>query len=197
MSLSVAIVRLACYGTTKPVDINTGGYPVVFRGAEATFQIGILAASSIVTADNLVSVEVQIKDPDDLLGEPLASGTDLAPNTALTQAEWDDGTSQHAVIPLTATELNFDIGSASAKELWIVVAANIEDGERVILGCCKITMIEHGLTSDTPVPTMPPAARIKNGKLQIKSPDNDLYYDFVPRLISGFPSASFEGEGEI
>lgn len=38
--------------------------------------------------------------------------------------------------------------------------------------------------------------RIKDGKIQLQSPDNDLWYDLVPRVMGGAVTPAMEGDGE-
>jgi hypothetical protein len=112
------------------LDAITGDVARAWRGKDVQFELALYLGTTLVTdVSNLASITLSIVRSD-RTGAPLASVTvaQAAINQALVEANWTDGTQQHAILALTADEMNLSVDAGSTdKAYWLVLSALTTD----------------------------------------------------------------------
>ena len=103
------------------IDLQTSAAPSLWRGTDVVFQIG-LGQGGIQSVANIQSLTMEIKDLTNRIGAPLVSKTVTAFDNTTTQATWDAGTQQHAVVPLSNEDTSIPAGT-----YWLVLSVVTTD----------------------------------------------------------------------
>lgn len=156
------IVRLAVDPADQyraPVNIANGGRVRIARGKDVQFEIGVFnrsKGSSIATgadgeitgwqgrieAYQTIFIEIWDALTRITVRYVMISSSSFASCTA---GEWDDTTSQHALITATATETAaLTAAVPSGTEYWMVISALTADGQKITLSAGTIEAIEDG-----------------------------------------------------
>ncbi len=141
-----AKLRLKCNWRSHAamVDIITNTAPLIWRGNDLDIQIGLFDGDAIHDdLSTVTSVIVELhQDRSATIGAlwQKVSGTDFS-LTACTQTNWDNGTGQHAVVPVTAVQTNVDMTGHTnyRKSFWLVVHVVLTSGKKKTYG---FTMLE-------------------------------------------------------
>ena len=158
-------------------DQLTGATPELWRGNDVQFEIGILWNSLVADISNLADITLTLRVGDALGALAAQKVVEAAEfNLALTDAEWNGKSAQHALIPLTAAETNLDLGGTKEKTFHLVVDARTTDNpaRTITLGVSSLKVREDGAG----VAGNPPA----NDPLYLTIPQSDARY---PRKVGG------------
>ncbi len=120
---------------------GTGASPKSWKGFDVQFELAAFLINNLQDLSRLSSVTLEVKP--DVESAAVITKTILAAglNNALTQDQWDDATSQHIVIPITAAEANVDVKDYRV----IVYAVTIDSPARnVALGWFTWTLADFG-----------------------------------------------------
>jgi len=132
-------------------DVYTNATPVLWRGNDVQFEIGLGHDGSIITdISNLASLTLDVKPWTNRNGDALITKTlDAADLSDITQANWDDKTAQHALVTLTGDETNIDVGEDNEDKCWLVISmvTNDDPGHSVTLQATKFRIVEDGTGS--------------------------------------------------
>ena len=159
MQLSSHIIRLAldAASNSPALDVVTSESPVLWRGNDVTFQLGLFQAGTLIDPSNLASITLEVKSSTDRGGPSLMLGTVAAAsiNAALTLANWTNNTDQHLSVTFTGASTAVDLAGATEATFWVTVFAltTASPAARITLGYTTLRIIEDGST--TPGTTSP------------------------------------------
>ncbi|MEI7730185.1 MAG: hypothetical protein WCO56_11475 [Verrucomicrobiota bacterium] len=136
----------------------TGQQPGFWRGNDVRFEVALLEADGETVITNisaLASLTVEILSGQAAAPTILATGTVAAAdmNQALSQAAWDDGSSQHAVVAFSNLESALDLGGAASRTFWLAISylTNGSPARRITIYGGPLTVFEDGTPSGGPV----------------------------------------------
>jgi hypothetical protein len=215
--VSRRVIRIECdfakATSFRLKDKLTSNTPELWRGNDVQFELAILKNATLIdSVANLASLTVDIKSASDKTGAALATKT-ITSFSVITQANWDDGTAQNALVTFTAAEMNFAAGTH-----WIAVSVETNDspGRSVTLGCSDFILTEDGAGTTDQAQVNDGLAYTKDqadaryqqrwadgASIQFKDgqhpylycADNTLWYPLVVRLVDGTATLSL-GTGE-
>lgn len=156
--LTTQPVRLAFNAEQIPgsaLDVNTNASPVIWRGTDVSFQIGLFydGLPIDVSAYNALKLEVKPNTVDGRVGSALMSKTVSSPDNTLTKENWAAGTAQNGVFTFSNTETLLDLGGQQSATFWLVVSATTSGGNTVTLGSATLTIYEDGAGLGGPAPS--------------------------------------------
>lgn len=140
------------------LDVLTAKTPQAWVGTNLRFELAFFYRGVLADISAWDQVSVQIKELTSKTGAALASQTisSGALNTGLTSSQWDNGSSQHAVIEFDDSAVNFDLEGADSKAYHMVVNGLSSDvpAKVMVMGVSVFEMREDGTGSTTPSPTV-------------------------------------------
>ena len=128
------------------LDQYTNATPQGWTRAATQFEVALASGGGLVDVGNLSSVTLEASPYNDRSGPRAFSKTlpgGMLDNT-LTEANWTDGTRQHAVFAFSGTEMNLPLQGAPRADYWLVVSAVTASGDALVCGAGKLTMTEDG-----------------------------------------------------
>lgn len=156
--------------------------PKLWRGVPVDIEVGIYHNGSFVTdITNYVSINMEIHPLVNRAGATLVSQQILLVSmTSITEANWLNGSAQHAKFQLTSAETNFDLTTSTDEKLtfWMVFWADIGSSAYPTLGYTKLTVEEDAANLSLAVlGSSNPNFRVTSGMLcQIHNPDTSKYH---------------------
>ena len=201
--------------STAMQDVLLGGTPLLARGNDVQFEIGVFWNDLVADLVYVASMTLTVKNSNDLDGDALMSQTINAGdiNNDLTAEEWAAATAAHAEIPFTAQETNFAAGNY---HLAVAIITNHTPGREITLGKTTLTIWDDGIGSALPAELNPAqfysraeadaryqqqhadnaSVAFKLGRDQyIYCPDDGIWYPVGVKLIDGQATLSL-GDGE-
>lgn len=153
------LARSADARTTEAGATN----PLIWRGTTVRFQVALLNDEAIIDVSNLSSVTLEVFATNDLGGTLLMTKTVAAGSldNTVTDANWSDGTHQHANFDFTDTETNLTSpgnteGSTWEESLFLVVSGVTTGGSKLTYGWALLKFREDGTGSAGSPPTNDP-----------------------------------------
>lgn len=159
MQLSRRRIRLACdaRSTGQVKDVFTQASPDGWNSNDTQIEIALFDADALVTdIANIQSLTLAINELSDrktaVITPITVAAADL--DATVTVETWEDGTKQHALIPLTNEEFNFDLGGETSKSFWLAVYVTTKDtpARTYTVGTSILRILEDG-TPPTGAPT--------------------------------------------
>lgn len=191
-------VQLARQNQFVLTDKLTGQSLRMFQAEDVQVETSFLV-NGVIAADisNFASATLEIKDPTNLLGSPLISVTQPSLTGTVSQANWDNGSAQHAVFTLTNAQTDIALNGKQTQTLSVFVwATTVSTSLRIPCAAGPLTLMDSGYGDVGAITIVPPGARMKSNVLQIYDPDVNLYYNTKIRTINGVPVLSVEGAGD-
>jgi hypothetical protein len=147
--------------TTKDIlDVATSQPPVIWRGTDVQFELGIFWKEYLQKINNFSSITIDIKDPEDLEGPALSSKTLAGSyiNSFLSDHEWDNYVSEHALVVFNSSETNIDLQNDREKSFILVVSAITTDipSRCITLGKTTLRILEDGVPCSAFTPPVGP-----------------------------------------
>ena len=141
-----------------PRDKLRTAMPVFWRGNDLQFEVAVFENDLLQDISNLTQLTLEIKalgsdgvPPDPTATALMSKSVDAVDmNNSLTLTQWNDGSTQHAIISFTGQESNIAAG-----ENWLVLWATTNDvpGRIITLAAGRIKVLEDGAgLSTTPSP---------------------------------------------
>jgi hypothetical protein len=123
-------VRLECdvaRGQLNIIDKITNALPDVNRAVDAQFEIGFIwNGSEMVDVSDYAAMKLEVKEVTGKTDDPLMAKTISAsaflPNAAITKAQWDAGTHQHAQFFFEKEETALGVPEET-KDFWLILWA--------------------------------------------------------------------------
>lgn len=155
-------------------DAITGARARAARGndfqIELGFSVTIGDVNTLLDISAWQTVTFTLKDESNrggatLMQKSISAG---ALNLLLSQAGWDAGTDQHAIIQFSAAETNLDLGNQTEKIFYWSVRVGTNVGTTVTVGEGELVLYDDGVAGN-PTPTPPlgssliPAGTIYSG----------------------------------
>ncbi len=150
--------------TDNLLSVIDGGTPQIYTRGSTRFELAFFrklkdATLQLLDPSNFSTVRLEIKSNDDRNAPAVVDRTvaNTAINAGLTQEQWDDGSDQHVLVPLTYLETNLDLESKQEKEFWLILSAWTTDAIPALLplGTTQITFVESGIDPTTPLLSTP------------------------------------------
>ncbi|GEM_PF-4984660 len=141
MTISEPAIRLfGGFTQEQLIDLATSAAPSIWRGTDVVFQIG-LGQGGIQSVANVQSLTLEIKELANKIGAPLVSKTVSTFDDTTTQATWDSGARQHALIALTNEDTSIPAGT-----YWLVLSVVTTDDPAKIYtaGGAILAVVEDG-----------------------------------------------------
>jgi hypothetical protein len=157
---------------TANIDKITGETPRIWRGNDIVFEIAafygnpLSDASTLIDVSNIASLTLEVKPFATRTGGSVMTKTITSAdiNTALTTAQWNADSAQHASIVFTNLETAPDLGSGTTEaNYWLVVSVITNDspGREITWGYTTLTIEEDGNGSATSPTPSPPVSYTK------------------------------------
>ncbi|MEM1057919.1 MAG: hypothetical protein AAGK14_01615 [Verrucomicrobiota bacterium] len=151
-------LRLDTAGSDQALDERTSAAPVLWRGTDVQFELGLFRGATLLSVANLAAVTLEVKANSvaGLVGGALMQGSDGSPDDTLAAETWADETQQHALIAFTGAETNLDLGDGNREQtFWLVASATTTDDptRTIVLGSALLTIRESGAGADAPTPS--------------------------------------------
>ena len=133
---------------TQFQDALTSQAPEIWRGNDIKIEAAFFENDALVDVSCFDSVNLVIKDPDDLGGaniyEETVAYADI--NRSLVLANFTAGTDQHATFEIATSNSRFDMQGANTRKLWLVFYALTTDtpAKEITLGATLLTVHEDG-----------------------------------------------------
>ena len=163
MQLTSHIIRLALDAASNApaLDAITSESPVLWRGNDVTFQLGLFQAGTLIDPSNLASVTLEVKSATDRGGPSLMRATvaEASFNVALTADNWANNAGQHVSVGFAGSATALDLGGLTEATFWVTVFGLTAStpAARITLGYTTLRVIEDGSTDTgltSPVPTV-------------------------------------------
>jgi hypothetical protein len=130
---------------TPAVDAITSKTPAFFRGNDVQFELVGIFKGALIDISAVTGLTLEIKPSDPITGTALFTGTQSAEfGTSVTKVDWDAGTAQQFLIPMTAAQNNIDLQSNLVRVCWLVARATCTGGSIFTLGTSLINVVEDG-----------------------------------------------------
>jgi len=144
-------IRLAADQATRSVDkmkdVYTNATPELWRGNDVQFEVAIYHQGSIVAdISNIASLTLEVKPLASRAGTPLMTKTVAAGSLdTVSQANWNDGTDQNALVVFSSAETNFAV-EGNDDQLWLVISVITNDapGRSITLQATQMKFSEDG-----------------------------------------------------
>lgn len=169
MSVTAAAIPIQLQATVRSVppvgliDVNTGEWPVFFKGSTVAFNVGIFDVSGFsVDLSNLDGLKLEIFPyvfVQNYLGYPIDEtfpallSLDVTELTeTITRQQWQAGLTQNASFVASDTDTSvFDLEGQPSKRFTVCLSGTLTTGgARIIYGSGPIFVYESGITRDTP-----------------------------------------------
>lgn len=177
----------------------TNALPKIWRGNDVQVEVGIFKDASTFVTDvsNIDALVLEIHDNNNRQGAPLYQDTlatvDLV---TITEANWTNGSAEHAVFEIAAADTNFALGDATqnTKQFWLVIHAELTTGEMVTLIATTLEVEEDAAQNGLPVVgSSNPGFRVtSDGRLQIKNTTTGKWHEIgltgaatAPQIVFG------------
>ena len=108
-------------------DADTGEVLSCFRGNDLAVHIAFFNGQTLMATSNVTQAVLTVKDPADVVGDPLMYKAQATLDGTLTAALWNARAGQHALFEFTGAETNVDISGAIFKDLYMGVNVDTDD----------------------------------------------------------------------
>lgn len=145
----------------KMKDKLTSATPILWRGNDVQFEIGIKFADAIITdVSNIDSITLVVRESAISADPPLMTATVAAAaiNQNLDPDDWENGADQHLIIPFTATETNLVLDPDEKESFHLAIEAITTDtpARYITLGVTSLEIREDGIGMAGTPPTNDP-----------------------------------------
>lgn len=179
-------------------DVLNNKPPEAWAANDLTLEIGLLVGKTVADVSDVTSVVVQLKDKDDLAGDPVLAGSTTDITTDLTQSQWDGKAAgvAHAVIHFTAGQMNLNLGSgATNKAYHLVVMVTSDSGAKLITaGVSTLTVRDDGFNYAAETDR---EWRTRNGVLQLKNSTTGEFHSITLDTVEGAATLQINQTGEV
>lgn len=147
------------------LDAFTNATPQTWVRAATQFEVALARGGNLVDISNLASVTLEASPYDQRSAGRVFSQTlsGAALDAALTEQTWADGTQQHALFTFSSAEMNVPLGGKTRADLWLVISAVTSQGNPLVCGAGRLTLVEDGAFAGAPaapgLPTGPAAVQ--------------------------------------
>ncbi len=139
------------------LDADTGEVLTCFRGNDLAVHVAFFSGDLLMAISNLVQAVLTVKDPAAVTGDPLMYKAQASLDSALTSAQWNARTSEHALFEFTGAETNVDISGQIFKDLYLGVNVDTDDtpGKDLCYGTADLRIVEDGRGDGDNAPEVP------------------------------------------